>query len=217
MHRSRSRFSNVYAGYHCTCSTHRWNSYDFHNPWCCIRRYGTSRYGCAGCPNTCSRNHSSCCGCRSHRTNIRNSGNSFRAGAAMRNTVPMIRNSCCDRWHKSSQILSDRKRRNTNDSRCWYRSLPAHSGESMYGCRNPGKSTNHTNRNRGLYTHKSPNFEHNDRDNIHNTADVLWKCATEKRMFPAKSSSCFAGAFLTPDSVSVGAAPSALGYTPYRS
>ena len=51
----------------------------------------------------------------------------------------------------------------------------------MYGCRNPGKSTNHTNRNRGLYTHKSPNFEHNDRDNIHNTADVLWKCATEKR------------------------------------
>ena len=30
-------------------------------------------------------------------------------------------------------------------------------------------------------------------DNIHNIADALWKCATEKRMFPAKSSFCRMG------------------------
>ena len=145
------------------------------------------RCGYAGWRNNCSSFRNSCCDLRSHRTNIRNSGNSFRAGAAMLNILPMNHNSCCDRWHKSSQILSARKHRSTNDSRCWYKWLPAHSGESMYGCRRRGKSTIRKNRNRGLYTHKSLNSEHNGTYSTHNTPDDLWMYASWKRRSPAKN------------------------------
>lgn len=138
-------------------------------------------------------NHSLCCAKHNRSPLHRSFGKNRCANADWTNTVPSFRSYNCGHLHRWFHFLSDRTRRSTNDNRCWYRLLPAHSGESMYGCRSPGKSTNHTSRNRGLYTHKCPNFEYNGKDSTRNIRHGLCMCATEKRMFPAKSSFCRMG------------------------
>ena len=148
MHRSRSRFSNVYAGYHCACSMHRWNSCDYHTPLWSTRKCGRRPFGCAGCPNTCSMSHNSCCAKRSRSPLLRNSGSNFHADAAMQNTVPTSHSCSCVRWNRSSQILSDRRHTNSFCNRCRCRRLPADSAIPMYDCRSPGKCRNRKHRSR---------------------------------------------------------------------
>ena len=140
-----------------------------------------------------STSRSSCCGWRIRNPNRRSSGNRLRAGAARLNTAPSLYKNSCGRLRRWSRACSDRNRSYIPGSRFACKWHHFHSPKPMYGFRNTGKSKNHTSRNRGLYTHKSLNSEHNGKDNIHNTADALWKCATEKRMFPAKSSFCRMG------------------------
>ena len=151
MHRSRSRFSNVYAGYHCACSMHRWNSCDYHTPLWSTRKCGRRPFGCAGCPNTCSMSHNSCCVKRSRSPLLRNSGSNFHADAAMQNTVPTSHSYSYDRLHRSFRSWSARKRKNSFCNRCWYRSLPAGFATPMYGCRNPGRCPTHKHRIRGSW------------------------------------------------------------------
>ena len=161
MHRSRSRFSNVYAGYHCACSMHRWNSCDYHTPLWSTRKCGRRPFGCAGCPNTCSMSHNSCCAKRSRSPLLRNSGNRLRAGADCWNIPPSFHKNSCDRLRRRFRACSGRNRSYIPGSRFACKWHHFHSPEPMYGFRSPGKSTNHTSRNRGLYTHKSLNSEHN--------------------------------------------------------
>ena len=193
MRRSRSRFCFCDAECQNTCSTNRLCSCDFHNRLWNIRRCGRMPFGYVDWKKNCSTIRSSCCGWRIRNPNRRSSGNRLRAGAARLNTAPSFHKNSCDRLRRWFRACSGRNRSYIPGSRFAYTLRPAHSPAPRCDCRSPGRSKNHTSRNRGLYTHKPLNFEHNDKDNIHNTADALWKCATEKRMFLAKSSFCSLG------------------------
>ena len=150
-------------------------------------------FGYVDWKKNCSTIRSSCCGWRIRNPNRRSSGNRLRAGADCWNIPPSFHRNSCGRLRRWFRACSGRNRSYIPGSRFACRWHHFHSPEPMYGFRSSGKSKNHTSRNRDLYTHKSLNSEHNGKDNIHNIADVLWKCATEKRMFPAKSSFCRMG------------------------
>ena len=150
-------------------------------------------FGYAGCPNNYSRNHSSCCGWRIRNPNRRSSGNRLRAGADCWNIPPSFHKNSCGRLRRWFRACSVRNRSYIPGSRFACKWHHFHSPKPMYGFRSLGKSTNHTSRNRGLYTHKCPNFEYNGKDSTRNIRHGLCMCATEKRMFPAKSSFCSLG------------------------
>ena len=150
-------------------------------------------FGCAAYQNDYSTSRSSCYDWRIRNPSRRSCGNRLRAGAAMWNTAPSSHIYCCGRLRRWFRAWSDRRRSYTPCNRFACKWHHFHSPVPRYGCRSPGRSTNRKSQDRGLYTHKSLNSEHNGKDNIHNTADALWKCATEKRMFLAKSSFCSLG------------------------
>ena len=150
-------------------------------------------FGYAGCPNNYSRNHSSCCGWRIRNPNRRSSGNRLRAGAARLNTAPSFHRNSCDRLRRWFRACSDHNRNYIPDNRFWCRSHRFRNRGPMHGFRSPGKSKNHTSRNRGLYTHKSLNSERNGTCSTRNTADDLWMYASWKRRCPAKNTVCSLG------------------------
>ena len=167
-HRSRSRFCFCDAECQNTCSTNRLCSCDFHNRSWNIRRCGRMPFGYVDWKKNCSTSRSSCCGWHIRNPNRRSSGNRLRAGAARLNTAPSFHRNSCDRLHRWFHSWSDRKHTNSFCNRFWYKLQRFGSPTPMYGFRSPGKSKNHTNRNRDLYTHKSLNFEHNDKIAIGN-------------------------------------------------
>ena len=167
MHRSRSRFSNVYAGYHCACSMHRWNSCDYRTPLWSTRKCGRRPFGCAGCPNTCSMSHNSCCAKRSRSPLLRNSGSNFHADAAMQNTVPTSHSYNCDRWNRWFRSWSARRHSYNYGIHCWCKLRPADSVIPMCDCRIPGKCPNHTRRSRGSWLCKFLNIGYDGRYCIH--------------------------------------------------
>ena len=155
------RFLHVGAAYHCTCSMRQWNSYDFRIPLWSTHKYGRMPFGCAGWKKNCSKIHNSCCAKRSHSPSHRSSGNRLRAGADCWNIPPSLHKNSCDRLRRWFRACSGRNRSYIPGSRFACKWHHFHSPEPMYGFRSPGMSKNHTNRNRGLYTHKSLNSEHN--------------------------------------------------------
>ena len=158
MHRSRSRFSNVYAGYHCACSMHRWNSCDYHTPLWSTRKCGRRPFGCAGCPNNCSTLRSSYCGWHNHSPSRRSSGNRLRAGAARLNTAPSFHKNSCDRLRRWFRACSGRNRSyipGTHSACRWHH---FHSPEPMYGCRRKGRSMTHSFRRRDPCRRKCQDF-----------------------------------------------------------
>ena len=150
-------------------------------------------FGYAGCPNNYSRNHSSHCDWHIRNPIRRSSGNRLRAGADCWNIPPSFHKNSCDRLHRWFHACSDRNRSYTPGSRFVCKWHHFHSPEPMYGFRSPGMSKNHTNQNRGLYTHKSLNSEHNGTYSTHNTPDDLWMCASWKRRCPARNTVCSLG------------------------
>ena len=166
-HRSRSRFCFCDAECQNACSTNRLCSCDFHNRLWNIRRCGRMPFGYAGWKKNCSMIRSSCYGWRIRNPNRRSSGNRLRAGADWTNTAPTSHSYSCVRLHRLFRILSDRKRRSTNGSRCWYRWQPAHSEESMYGCRSPGRYRNRNHQHRDFWSYMFLNIGRNDSYCIH--------------------------------------------------
>ena len=153
---------SVYAVYQNTCSTRQWNSCDCYTLLWSTRRCGRLQYGCADWRKNCSTPHSSCCAKRSHNPLHRNYDKCLCTGAGWTNTAPSFHNCNYGRWNRSSQILFDHKHSYTSDSRCWCRSRPAHSEESMYGCRIPGRCPTHKHRIRDFWWCMFLNIGRND-------------------------------------------------------
>ena len=112
---------------------------------------------------------SSCCGWRIRNPNRRSSGNRLRAGADCWNIPPSFHKNSCGRLRRWFRACSGRNRSyipGTHSACKWHH---FHSPEPMYGFRSPGKSKNHTSRNRGLYTHKCRDFLCNGRGSTHST------------------------------------------------
>ena len=150
-------------------------------------------FGYVDWKKNCSTSRSSCCGWRIRNPNRRSSGNRLRAGAARLNTAPSFHKNSCDRLRRWFRACSGRNRSYIPGSRFACKWHHFHSPEPMYDFRSPGKSKNHTSRNRGLYTHKSQNSEHNGTCSTHNTPDALWMYASWKRRSPAKNTACSLG------------------------
>ena len=134
-----------------------------------------------------STSRSSCCAKHNRSPLHRSSGNRLRAGADCWNIPPSFHRNSCGRLRRWFRACSGRNRSYIPGSRFACKWHHFHSPKPMYGFRNPGKSKNHTSRNRGLYTHKSPNSEHNGTCSTHNTPDALWMYASWKRRSPAKN------------------------------
>ena len=144
-------------------------------------------FGYVDWKKNCSTSRSSCYGWRIHNPNRRSFGNRLRAGAARLNTAPSFHKNSCGRLRRWFRACSDRRHSYIPGSRFACKWHHFHSPESMYGFRSPGKSKNHTSRNRDLYTHKSLNSERNGTCSTRNTADDLWMYASWKRRSPAKN------------------------------
>ena len=156
------RFLHVGAAYHCTCSMRQWNSYDFRIQLWSTHKCGRMLFGCADWRKNCSRSHNSCCAKRSHSLSRRSSDRNQCAGADWTNTAPTNHSCSCGRLHRWFRSWSDRRRRNTTGNRCWYRWQPAHSEESMYGCRIPGRCPTHKHRIRDFWWCMFLNIGRND-------------------------------------------------------
>ena len=172
------------AGYHCTCSKSLSNSCDCYTLLWSTRRCGRWQNGCADWKKNCSKIHNSCCAKRSHSPSHRSSGKNRRAGAGWRNTAPSFHNCNYDRWSRWFRSWSDRTRRSTNDSRCWYRWRPADSAIPMYGCRNQGKYPIRKRRNRGSLSHMFLYIVHNGRNCTHCMLHGLARNGQLQRKFP---------------------------------
>ena len=142
-------------------------------------------FGYVDWKKNCSTSRSSCCGWRIRNPNRRSSGNRLRAGADCWNIPPSFHKNSCDRLRRWFHACSGRNRSYIPGSRFACKWHHFHSPEPMYGFRSPGKSKNHTSRNRGLYTHKSLNSEHNGTYSTHNTADDLLTYASARHKYLA--------------------------------
>ena len=144
-------------------------------------------FGYVDWKKNCSTSRSSCCGWRIRNPNRRSSGNRLRAGAARMNTAPSFHKNSCDRLRRWFRSWSDRNRSYIPGSRFACKWHHFHSPEPMYGFRNPGRSTNHTNQNRGLYTHKCRDFLCNGRGSTHSTRHGRARYGTAIHTFLAAS------------------------------
>ena len=144
-------------------------------------------FGCVVKKNSCSSFRSSCCDWRIHNPNRRNSGNRLRAGAGWKNAAPSSHIYSCGRLRRWFRAWSDRRRSYIPDSRFACRWHHFHIPEPMCDCRSPGRSTNHTNQNHGLYTHKCQDFLCNGRGSTHSTRHGRARYGTAIHTFLAAS------------------------------
>ena len=150
-------------------------------------------FGYVDWKKNCSTSRSSCYGWRIRNPNRRSSGNRLRAGADCWNIPPSFHKNSCGQMRRWFRACSGRNRSYIPGSRFACKWHHFHSPEPMYGFRSPGKSTNHTSRNRGLYTHKSLNSEHNGTCSTHNTADDLLTYVSARRKCLAGNTACSLG------------------------
>ena len=150
-------------------------------------------FGYVDWKKNCSTSRSSCYGWRIRNPNRRSSGNRLRAGADCWNIPPSFHKNSCGRLRRWSRACFGRNRSYIPDSRSAYTLRPAHSPAPRCDCRSPGRSTNHTNQNRGLYTHKCRDFLCNDIYSTRSTRHGRATCALWKRRCPAKNTVCSLG------------------------
>ena len=145
-------------------------------------------FGYVDWKKNCSTSRSSCYDWRIHNPNRRSSGNRLRAGAGWKNIPPTNHSGSCDRLRRWFRACSDRNHSYTPDSRFAYTLRPAHSPAPRYGCRSPGKSKNHTSRNRDPCTHKCQDFLCNGRGSTHSTRHGRARYSMEEVMNGSQSS-----------------------------
>ena len=172
-----------------SCSSFRSSGCDWRTAYHCTRNTGTSWSGYAGCCPRCSSCRSYNCALHSHSLLRRNIGSNSRAGAGWTNTVPKSRNCNCDRLRRLFHAWTVRNHSYTPDNRCACRLPHFRNPAPTNGCRRTGKSMNHKNQNRDFYTHNCLNIAYNGTNSTHNIRHDLWKCATVRRKFPAKTAS----------------------------
>ena len=144
-------------------------------------------FGCAAYQNDYSTSRSSCYDWHIRNPNRRSCGSTIHAGAGWRSILPTNRSGSCGRLRRWFRAWSDRRRSYTPCNRFACKWHHFHSPVPRYGCRSPGRSTNRKSQDRGLYTHKSLNSEHNGTCSTRNTADALWMYASWKRRSPARN------------------------------